>query len=66
MRLFSIISLFGISLLLRCFVSHATVIYDESLSGDLATLDTITLDLRGGTNSIIGSSESDQHDYRRR
>ena len=55
MRL-SIITLFGINLLLGSFTSHATVIYDESLSGDLATFDTITLDLSAGTNSVIGSS----------
>ena len=51
-----IITLFGFSLLLGSFVSQATVIYDESLSGDLATFDTIALDLSAGTNSVIGSS----------
>jgi hypothetical protein len=37
--------------------AQATVIYDESISGDLPGDDTILLDLLAGTNSVLGSSE---------
>ena len=58
-----ITSLSALGLLVASSAAHAIVLYDESVSGDLATFDTITLDLTAGTNSVLGSSLFTLNDY---
>lgn len=53
---YPITSLSALGLLVASSVAQSIVIYDESVSGDLATFDAATLSLTAGTNSVLGSS----------
>lgn len=50
------IGLAGFAGLLVSGWAQAVVLYDESVSGDLATFDTTTINLVSGANSVLGSA----------
>lgn len=54
---FGVLALFVFAYLLVPSWAHAAILYDESISGDLAPFDPIVLNLAAGQNSVLGSAE---------